>query len=71
MKTIVLKHGFPDGTDEAEAIRTAIAAAEQDAADQGLVLDPESVVTNIVRTDAHKDAGEYLVRVDALAGDAA
>lgn len=58
---LIYKHGFPDDTDPDEAVVTAKTAALESAAVQdlgGTVLE-----VGIIRTAAHKEAGEYLVRV--------
>lgn len=52
-------YGFPAGTDKVEAIASARAQAKAD----GYVTDPGTCSAEVVETDAHRDAGEFVVVV--------
>jgi hypothetical protein len=58
----IYKHGFPASTPHDEAIAMATEGALALAAGDP-TLDGSIVETEIVQTDAHTEAGEYLVRL--------
>lgn len=58
------KQGFPAGYDREQAKRDAVAGCAAACAEQGMRMAGEYTV-EIVETDAHRDAGEYLVKVVA------
>lgn len=59
---MIYKQGFAAGTPESDAIGAAQARACELAADDP-TCDGSVVETDIIRTDDHTAAGEYLVRV--------
>lgn len=54
----IWKQGFPMATDEDEAIKTAEDTARANGITGEIIGDPE-----IIATDAHVEAGEFLVRL--------
>ncbi|GIH29099.1 hypothetical protein Aph01nite_74090 [Acrocarpospora phusangensis] len=58
----IYKHGFPASVPRQTAIEQASAAALALAAEDP-TLDGSIISADILETDAHREAGEYLVRV--------
>lgn len=52
-------YGFPAATDKIEAVASALAQAQAD----GFITSPDAASTEILQTDAHREAAEFVVIV--------
>lgn len=61
------EHGWPDNTPEQQAIQDTLDAAAAHCAEMGATmrLDPPPTVTRYA-TEAHVEAGEYIIKVEGV-----